>query len=692
MKKKLLIILLFVGQFGFAQNAYYDALFISKMSDKGLQQILDANIKGFIHLSEQEKKQVEYAQYFINDPFDNTNITSVISFESVRSATTKYNSFVQNEYGTGGYNAFGLGAAPSALGLIGSAISGDFSISADDQTKILDGITKYYAEEFKKAQLLTYMQTLENTIGKVGELQVLFPTTYEKLLKTNPSKFPELGDEYKEIFSEDLKKLINNLADHIENHASGTKIGAYDTQIDVKDKNNKVITTYYVRGNEGKGFDNKLVFLDGEKTIKIKADPNFRIFKMSEDIGSKLINNYHPVDLFNYLDANYYDNSYLTTASTLDKKLGVVIHGINLVQKNLLDTAKSKTSQFSNLWLTFEQFNKINTVKEWGYFAGLLYQQDKAFFEDVFFKRPTTKKLTDVQIKQIKNLYNKVLSSLHQIQQYRGGLDAESLKENYIEYMKIIIEVFRQANYKNHDLSKFFKISNYSLQIYDNARSKDYSNSIHYLTLILDEFLGANTKYLETMQKIDEYGTFMTDVVNSEDSDEVKEVIKKHVAPPASFILKREYANTFSITGQPGYFISAEYLDVEEKWGFVSGVTLPIGFEFTFKGKKGTENSSSIGIFAQLIDLGAMLNFRVSDSTSNLPDKVEFRQIFSPGGSITYGFKNSPVTLGLGYQYTPELREVTFENGNKTFPNGHRVFLRLAWDIPFINIWRSKGR
>lgn len=675
MKKLLITIIVSISlQNVVAQNAYYDALFLNTISEKGLNRIIDANSAEQLYLSIDEVKQVGYAIDFINDPFDIDNsIKDEFDVSPIKSAIIKYNKLLEYEYSLGLNlpNGFIPGGGAAALGILANAISGDFSLNAEDQTKILDGLTKYYAEEFKKAQLLTYMQTFENTIGEVGELQVLFPNTYEKLKNTNPSKFPELGDEYKEIFSQDLRAVIDNLINHVENHKKEDAL------------------------------ESKLKFLNSTNTTIIKNKPYYGSLKLSADIGSKLVNNYHPVDLFNYLDGTYYKPSYLTSNAKLDEKLAIIFHGVNLFQRNLLDTTKTKTAQFSNVWLNYEELNKINTLSEWNYFAGLIYQQDKEFFKKVFFA-PTTSSLSTEQIQSIKETYIKLLSSLNQIQEFRNNLNEDNLDENYIEYMKIVTNVFQNANYikkinknqinnaNNDDISKFFTISNYSLQVYDNARSKDYSNSIHYVTLILNEFFGVNSTYLETMQQIDQYGSFMTDVINSEDSDQVKEVIKKHAAPPASFILKREYARTLSITGQPGYFISAESLD--DNLGFVSGITLPMGFEYTFKIKNGPENSASWGIFAQVIDLGAMLNFRVSDSTSTLPDNVEFSSIFSPGGSLTYGFKNSPVTLGLGYQYTPELREVTLEDGNEIFPNGHRIFLRLAWDIPLLNIWKSKEK
>jgi hypothetical protein len=661
MKKLLLLIwTLLMFQNIFTQNAYYDALFINTLSEDALNNILLAHSDKMIYLTIDEINQIKSTNIFLKNPFENS--LTHFNIKPVKSAISKYNALVQIELNSHqGYVSKFVDPATSSLilGLIPGALSGQFSLSAADQTKIIDGLTKYYAEEFRKAQLLTYTQTFKSTIGEVGEFQILFPNTYEKLKNTNPSKFPELGAEYKEIFSQDLKALLDNLINHIEKHK----------------------TTHEL--------ESKLHFLNFENTSKIQNIPYYKSLKLSADIGSKLSNNFHPVDLFQYLDATYYEKSYLDSITNLEQQLSIIIHGINLLQFNVLDTAKSKSNNFENVWLSFEEFNKINTISEWNYFAGLIFQQDKEFFRKIFLT-PTSENLTNEQIEKIKKKYTKLLSGLQLIQGFRNSLNDENLTTNFLEYMKIVSNLFEVANFYDYDVSKYIKVSNYTLHMYDNGRSKNYSNSIHYLTLILNEFLGTNPTYLETLQKIDQYGTFMTDVINAENSDEVKEVIKKHAAPPASFILKREFAHTLSITGQPGYFISGEYL--ENNIGFVSGITLPMGFEFSFKLKKGQDNGPSLGIFAQIIDLGAILNFRVSDSTSTLPDKIVFNQIFSPGGSLTYGFKNSPVTLGLGYQCTPELRSVTLENGNQIFPSGHRVFFRLAWDIPLINVYKCKKK
>lgn len=674
----------------FSQNAYYEAQYLTTISHLDLQNLLGvANIpKPHVVLSNHEKVVLADYDKFIINPFD-TSIGN-LDISALRSAISKYNKYLELEvtaqqFGAGFESGFAPIGLVSALSLIPTILGGNFSLTSEQQTKVIDGLTKYYAEEFRKAQLLTYMQTFENTIGKVGELQVLFPKTYDKLRVADPTRFPELGDEYKAIFNEDLKLVVEYLIKHIDNY------------------------------NEGSGsvIDKKYKLLNATNVSTIKNHEYYECFRLAADVGSKLCNNYHPVDLLNHLDNKYYfDPKYynhvnstsfaLSNPNKVYNKLLLVLHGLNIVQRNMLDTAKSKDDQFTNVWLSLQDLKMLDTKDEWLFFAGLIYQQDREFFDKYFFNA-TGKNLSTVTASDIANLkirVDAILAVLVEIQDFRSNLKEENLEDNFVGYMELVLKSMQSANdfFDNSfnipkaDFSKYITLADYTIKIYDNARKKDYNNTIYYAVEILSEFLGENSTYIDVVSTIDHYGNFMTDVINAKDSDETKEVIKKFAAPPASFVLKREYQRTFSITGQPGYFISMERLDGnDQKFKFVSGITLPLGLEFTLKAKSGNKNGASWGVFAQFLDLGAILNFRVDNETSTLPELVEFKQVFSPGVSFNYGFKNSPLTIGLGYQNTPELRKVV-ESGNEIYPNGHRVFLRLAWDIPLINIAKSRKK
>ena len=174
-------------------------------------------------LSAHERAVVEDYDRFITNPFNNS-ITN-LDISALRSAITKYNHYLElavtgQQFGSGFTPGFAPAGLVSALALIPNLIGGNFSLSAEQQTTIIDGLTKYYAEEFRKAQMLTYMQSFENTIGRIGELEVLLPQTLAKLKSADPSRFPEIGDEYKTVFNEDLKNVIDNLLNHIDHHTA----------------------------------------------------------------------------------------------------------------------------------------------------------------------------------------------------------------------------------------------------------------------------------------------------------------------------------------------------------------------------------------------------------------------------------------------------------------------------------------
>jgi hypothetical protein len=652
-----------------AQSAFYQCQYLTTIDHSVLTKLLSSTGGTFFTLSETEKTSVAAYRDFLQTPFSKS--VGQLDFNSFRAAIVKYNGYVAylkektDENSMMGYATSAITGALSAIGVLSG---GGLSIDAAQQTKIIDGLTKYYAEEFRKAQVISYMQAFNSTLEKIGELQVLFPESFEKLKKADPSSFHELGDELKDIFNKDLKNIPGNLIEHIDNHSSGAPL------------------------------EGKLTILNSASVTAIKNHAEYMGFKMAADLASGLANNVHLLNVLNEIDLKHYEVSFIDNPSTISQKVALVFHGINLLQRNLLDSVAATNNQ--DAWVDVNDIQKLNTPQEWVYFAGLIYQQDRAFFNRYILdvsSQAANNALDVTQIKTIQKTIVAVLTSILKMQSNKDGITSGN--DNYIAYMELIFGVINNSNIlastnvSQAQIKEYFTLTDYCLRLYDNARKKDYNNSLYYTIQILQHFLPGGSAGSKALGHLQRYGEFMADVVNAKNSEETKDVIRKHVAPPASFILKRQYHATLSITGQPGYFIGGEKFDGEKaEFKFVSGLTLPIGFELTFKLNHENATSGSIGFFAQLLDLGAVFNFRLGDSTSTLPDKIEFSQVFSPGGMITYGAKNSPITIGIGYQYTPQLRKVTTASGNEIFPNGHRAVLRLSWDIPFINIAKSNRK
>jgi hypothetical protein len=190
--------------------------------------------------------------------------------------------------------------------------------------------------------------------------------------------------------------------------------------------------------------------------------------------------------------------------------------------------------------------------------------------------------------------------------------------------------------------------------------------------------------------KIDKFSGFSSGIVSAKTSAEVSKVISNFAAPPASFISKRQESGIrLTLGAMPGLSFAYEKLDTlgaSDGYKANVGLSLPIGLDVTtrlYEGKTGKR--ASIGLFLQVIDLGAMLNYRLQSSASTLPDKVGWSAIFSPGVSLSYGFPDSPWNIQVGYQRGPELRKITKEGNGALFPSD-RYQIRLAYDIPLLRI------
>jgi len=218
----------------------------------------------------------------------------------------------------------------------------------------------------------------------------------------------------------------------------------------------------------------------------------------------------------------------------------------------------------------------------------------------------------------------------------------------------------------------------------------------------LQKFIGALVKY----------GAFIEGIANAKNSMDMKKVIAAVILPRGSFFKKRTSTFSLTIAVHPGVFIGGERLsnvgDINQaggvpgnapnnninkintrEWGMVTGFTAPLGVEFCWGSKKSECFISSCGIFLSVIDLGAVVSYRLtksSDDYNGMPDKITFKQIFSPGASLNFGIKSSPITFRVGAQYTPEIRKIKEEEIIMDEKKSWRFFAGFSWDIPLISI------
>jgi hypothetical protein len=236
----------------------------------------------------------------------------------------------------------------------------------------------------------------------------------------------------------------------------------------------------------------------------------------------------------------------------------------------------------------------------------------------------------------------------------------------------------------------------------------------------IDELMAQNNTEVQEKQKVRHkakfdqitfYANFMTDVITSDSTTDLQEIIDKYAAPVGSYSLKRKNAFSLDINAYPGLYAGVEQPIASSRGvsqsAFVTGITAPIGVAFSWGKKRkvlgGYERDSrgghSLSLFVPIVDIGAAFSYRWSqgDEINGFP-KIKFSQIFAPGCYLVWGVKNAPIALKVGAQITPQLRDVnvTSSSGGLTNTVSEVSMLRygmtLSVDIPVFHLFEKRMR
>jgi len=212
---------------------------------------------------------------------------------------------------------------------------------------------------------------------------------------------------------------------------------------------------------------------------------------------------------------------------------------------------------------------------------------------------------------------------------------------------------------------------------------------------------------------------FFTDVLKAKKSSDLSQVLQEYAEPPQSYKVKRYNNFSIDINSYPGL-----YGGIETKAGRrlyqngtkdsltsrVAGFTAPIGFSFSWAGRRNYKLVDSLRAYpsyinrrgkvksfrggsfsatAVLVDIGAVVSYRLSnDASKALPQEVNFSQMLAPGFYLGYGIRNIPLVIHAGGQYVPQLR--TFGNTTATNPlDAWRLGINVTYDIPLLNLYHT---
>lgn len=192
---------------------------------------------------------------------------------------------------------------------------------------------------------------------------------------------------------------------------------------------------------------------------------------------------------------------------------------------------------------------------------------------------------------------------------------------------------------------------------------------------------------------------FVNDLANAENAEDVEKALNTFALPPGSSSLKEKVNSYFSVNAYPGLYggFTTSSLNKGDTW--TTGFTAPVGLYAQLMGNR---SFGTLGLFIPVIDIAAPVRLRLGNNTDQLPD-LEFKDIFSPGLYLSYGFNKSPFAINAGCQYGPSLKSVdsvttTDEQGNANQGLENRIekkivywSLSLTIDIPLFTL-HAKSR
>jgi hypothetical protein len=193
-------------------------------------------------------------------------------------------------------------------------------------------------------------------------------------------------------------------------------------------------------------------------------------------------------------------------------------------------------------------------------------------------------------------------------------------------------------------------------------------------------------------QNILKYGTFAASVAQAQNSDDVEAAIEAIALPSGSYTIKRESKSNISLNAFVGGYAGGEFMPAlkTNQLAFSAGLTAPVGVAFSWGGIKCRSNhgGKSFSIFLPLIDVGALAAFRINDDSSKVASEITLANIISPGIYFYWGFGKCPISIGLGGQLGPQLRDITATAADINSSQNYyfRFGLNIAVDIPVLNL------
>jgi len=644
MKKLLIIVVLIAGAISrvsakdsLSRSAYHDALYLKKICETDQK-----------FTTETRNKKV-LAYYFPNKT--GGQIDSIIS----------QNPFLAPYHRSGGAQGT-LGAAGGAPGVLQS-------LGGLNVTNLADGIARFLIKRGKEELNIAFFQRMKNFISDHPECKTLLPATSEFLDNINTYQYSEFLQSMRTAFQTDLNNLIVNLN----------------------------------------------LFIDLPKyQALLKEFPEIQLALRSAAIVSELSDStVHPADLI----SQFAD---LPQWYGLDSNLGNAWRLLNIISQSVQDTGDSQA------WISLRTFNNmLKDTVQLKLYLGLVYERSAG----ISFKIKVKSKDSVVNVQQfmksnqqhimtLANLFENFLLLAKDVDQTIADVrqkkknSIQLTNDDYNNYIGKAINLleygFKVANAIQPGVAdnEYIVMARNANSLYRNIFTRNYNAAVMNAYMILNEILvktagrskdaTANKKVMENSKVVTnllKYGNLMAAIIKADAPEDVENAIESAALPAGSSSIKKTTGWNLALNAYLGYYRGPENGDHVNQWNYNRGITAPIGITLSkglgyakILGKP--RNLGAISAYVTLLNVGAVVDYRLSDDSSAIKQEIKLENIISPGGYLIYGLPTPlPISIGYGAQYGPTLYKVSSDNSNVSDKPGWRSHWFIAIDIPLLNFW-----
>jgi hypothetical protein len=501
-----------------------------------------------------------------------------------------------------------------------------------------------YSERFT----IEFYIRFKSDFQKYPELKTLYPKTFEVLEMTNPDEFYNMFPILRDAFTRDLNKFLLRLP---------------------------------------------LLRLQAKYADALRT-PEGKVFVVASSILSGIQQGKNIAELF----AEMCDEKAFKKDTC---NLFRTVQYINLISSGFRDTSSD------NIWITPTQMRVLfNNETKLKLFSGLIYERNKvlriSFFREgkeyfnlqkqlesissqpslsespwLNYLRECYKNLSafEQQFDELKLKNNKKYLDDVDCDAYTGSVT--SFIENILQFNQVYTSAFVPDDVKS--LFPVLKTINSSFQGFNSGR---YGSAMFDVLQVLDSTLFHNGQNSDSKNAIKTYGVFIANICEAQNSEGIKLAIESVINPPKVSSLKTYSKWSVALNMYAGVYVGNEILRTNYESIITAGTSFPIGIGIYYGIRDTKKIFGNYGLFFTIVDIGVYSSFNLDNNSASRLPEMELKNLIIPGVTLVAGrLFDSPLSLGLGVMYGPQVR-ITEKNNNSKYTESWRYSFSIYYDIP----------